>query len=530
LLKRHNLTTTCRPYTEPPVALRIGPNETVHYVPHHLLPSAWTSAEPGGNFDLPDIDLETGHTLVHFFYTGTYQSLSNSNSATGFKRAILVLIALQSWHIPDLQHLTKQEIEKHAATLEVFEILDAVKDDFARINSQGWVYDFLREKAQAAFEKDHTIFKNEALLATLDNAVLGKLVMQWVVEMYDEKFKGMLAVERAAEADAKDWMDKYNSVLQKLHNVGCGDMIQQDVIEEQELITPVVDECCAQEVSEHGSVETDGFCTISCPSEEGAEQDDGVVVDEGDLSGPVELLNNEVGETEVYAEEAVCEDTVGYAEEAVCEDTVGYAEEAVCEDTVGYAEEAVCEETTHEPTFAAEPEPVPAEEEAAATAAAAEPAVVEREAAVDPFAGLNELQRMKLQKRMRIKARRKKEEEATRIEEENAAEVERIRLEEARLREEEEAAAIAMTRAHIEEARLRDEAETSAADAVVLEPEPVIDTEPKVCPLRARHMIKEKRWMKCSSCRAAMQHMAVRLSRTNVDKETLQDLEKELVL
>jgi hypothetical protein len=506
LLKRHNLTTTCRPYTEPPVALRIGPNETVHYVPHHLLPSAWTSAEPGGNFDLPDIDLETGHTLVHFFYTGTYQSLSNSNSATGFKRAILVLIALQSWHIPDLQHLTKQEIEKHAATLEVFEILDAVKDDFARINSQGWVYDFLREKAQAAFEKDHTIFKNEALLATLDNAVLGKLVMQWVVEMYDEKFKGMLAVERAAEADAKDWMDKYNSVLQKLHNVGCGDMIQQDVIEEQELITPVVDECCAQEVSEHGSVETDGFCTISCPSEEGAEQDDGVVVDEGDLSGPVELLNNEVGETEVYAEEAVCEDTVGYAEEAVCE------------------------ETTHEPTFAAEPEPVPAEEEAAATAAAAEPAVVERETAVDPFAGLNKLQRMKLQKRMRIEARRKKEEEATRIEEENAAEVERIRLEEARLREEEEAAAIAMTRVHIEEARLRDEAETSAADAVVLEPEPVIDTEPKVCPLRARHMIKEKRWMKCSSCRAAMQHMAVRLSRTNVDEETLQDLEKELVL
>jgi hypothetical protein len=509
LLKTHNLTTTYRPYTEPPVALRVGRNETVHYVPHHLLPSSWTSAGPGGNFDLPDIDLETGHTLVHFLYTGTYQALTNSNSAIGLKRAILVLIALQSWHLPDLQQLTMQEVEKHAATLEIFEVLDAVKDDFARLDPRGWVYDFLREKAQAAFEKDHTIFRNEALSATLDNVVLGKLVMQWVVEMYDEKIKRMLAVERAAEADAKGWMDKYTSVLQRLHNAGGGDEAQQGVVDEQELVTPMVDECCTQEASEYGSEETEGFCTISCPSVEGAEQDDGVVVDEGDLSGPIELLNNEVGETEVYAEEAVCE------------------------------------ETAHEPTFAAEPEPVLVEEEAAATAAEAEPAVVEEEAVVDPFAGLRKSQRIKLQRKMRIEAQRKKEEEAMRIEEEIAAEAERIRLEEARLRaEEEEAAAIAVARAQIEveEARLRDEAETAAAIAVeeeataipaavdALEPEPVADAGPKVCPLRARHMIKEKRWMKCSSCRAAMQHMAVRLSRINVDEETLQDLEKELVI
>jgi hypothetical protein len=520
LLKRHNLTTTCRPYTEPPVALRIGPNETVHYVPHHLLPSAWTSAEPGGNFDLSDIDLETGHTLVHFFYTGTYQSLSNSNSATGFKRAILVLIALQSWYVPDLQHLTKQEIEKHAATLEVFEILDAVKDDFARINSQGWVYDFLREKAQVAFEKDHTIFKNEALLATLDNAVLGKLVMQWVVEMYDEKFKRMLAVERAAEADAKDWMEKYNSVLQKLHNVGCGDMIQQDVIEEQELITPVVDECCAQEVSEHGSVETDGFCTISCPSEESAEQDDGVVVDEGDLSGPVELLNNEVGETEVYAGEAVCEETTHEPTFAAEPEPVPAEEEAAA--TAAEAEPVPAEEEAA--ATAAEAEPVPAEEEAAATAAEAEPAAVEEKPIVPLFAKFSGKKKKTLEVKMRKEARRKEEEErqAMRIEKENAAEVERIRLEDARLREEEEAAAIAAE----EEAA----AIAVAVNAAALESGSVADVEPKVCPLRARHMIKEKRWMRCSSCRAAMQHMAVRLSRTNVDEETLQDLEKELVL
>jgi hypothetical protein len=102
---------------------------------------------------------------------------------------------------------------------------------------------------------------------------------------------------------------------------------------------------------------------------------------------------------------------------------------------------------------------------------------------------------------------------------------------EARLRDEEEAAAAAEVEA--EEARLREEEEeafAAAAAAASLEPEPVPDAGPRVCPSRAKHMIKEKRWMKCSSCRAAMQHMAVRLSRTNVDEETLQDLEKELVI
>jgi hypothetical protein len=376
----------------------------------------------------------------------------------------------------------------YAAHLSIFEILDTVKEDFTRLThleSNGWVHVFLREKAQAAFEKDHTIFKNEALLATLDNVVLGKLVMKWVAEIYDDKIQRMLAAERVMEADAKDWMDKYTSVLQKLHNAGCVDEVQQDVVDEQELVTPVVDECCVQEASEHGSVETDGFCTISCPSVEGAEQEDGVVVDEGDLSGSIELVNNEVGETE-----------------------------------------AVCEEAVREEAAAVEPEPVP----------------VEEEAVVDPVWKPSGNKKKKLlQIRMRKEARRKENEEAMRIEEENAAEVERTRLEETRLRkeEEEDAAAIAAMRAQVEveEAKLRDvtaedesAAIAAAADAVALEIEHISDAEPKVCRFRAKHMVKEKRWMKCSSCRAAVQHMAVRLSRTNVDEETLQDLEKELII
>jgi hypothetical protein len=498
----------------------------VHYVPRHLLPNSWIINEADRSFNLPDIDLETGHTLVHHLYTKAYDRLNDSTfesstPSANLKHALRVYIATINPQLSDLNFLAIYHIQIHAEHMSIFEILDAVKEDFTRLthlDSDGLVHTVLREKVEAAFEKDHTIFRNEALLSTVDNAVLGKLVMKWVTEIYDEKIKRMFAVERVMEANVKDWMDKYTSVLQKLHNAGCGDEVQQGV----------VDECCAIEASEHGSVGTEEFRTISCLSEEDSERDDRVIVDEGDLSESVEVLNNEVEDTEAVCEEAVCGEAVceeavcgeAVCEEAVCEEAV--CEEAVCEEAVcgeAVCEEAVCEEAVCEEAVCGEAVCEEAVYEKAAhedtVAANSEPVTVEEEHVVNPFAWLTKSQKKKLQDKMRTEAQRE-EEEAMRIEEENAAEVERIRLEEARLREEEETAAAIVS-------------EENLAHVVAAE-DAVADAEPKVCPQRARHMIKEKRWMKCSSCRAAVQHMAIRLSRTNVDEETLQDLEKELFI
>jgi hypothetical protein len=356
-----------------------------------------------------------------------------------------------------LQNLANREMERHALQLTIFEILDAVKANFRGLEPDSWVHGFLRRKTQEAFEQDYSVFKNEALLETLDNVTLARVVMTWVVEMYDDKMSRMMKEVEQVIAIAKK---------------------NTEMFEEQMLVTPVVDECCAEQVSDHGSVETEEFCTISCPSEEGAEpRDDGVVVDEGDFAEPIGQFSHDFGETEVAAEEAVCE-------------------EAACDDTITTAE------------------PAPVREE---------PVLDEEEPVVDLFAGLSKSQRKKLQEKVKIEAWRREEEEAAAVAEMEA------QAEEARLRDEEEAAAAAV---EAEEARLREEEEEEvvAAAATSLEPEPVPDAEPRVCPSRAKHMIKEKRWMKCSSCRAAMQHMAVRLSRTNVDEETLQDFEKELVI
>jgi hypothetical protein len=355
-------------------------------------------------------------------------------------------------------------MEEHALQLTIFEILDAVKVDFTRLEPDSWVHGFLRKKTQEAFEHDHSVFRNEALLETLDNVALGKVVMRWVVEMYDEKVSHMIKEEEKVRASLKE------------------------MLEEPMFVTPVVDECCAQQASEHESVETEEFCTISCPSEEGAERVYGVVVDEDDFVEAVGQSSHDLGEIDVAAKEVLCDEAV--YEEAVYEEAV--CQEAVCEEAV--YEEAVCQEAVCEEAIAAV-EPAPVEEE---------PMPDEEEPVVDLFAGLSKSQRKKLQDKMKREARLWKE----------------------------EAAAVAEMEAQAEESRLRDEEEAAAAaaPAVSLEPEPVPDAEPRVCPSRAKHMVKEERWMKCASCRAAMQHIAVRFSRTNVDEETLQNLEKELVI
>jgi hypothetical protein len=380
---------------------------------------------------------------------------------TGLKHALLVYIATTTPELSNLNHLATGQIQTYAENLNIFEILHAVKDDFARLEPDSWVHEFLRAKAAAAFETEHSVFRDEALLATLDSVVLGKVVMRWVVEMYDDKVSRMMKQVEQVIVIAKK---------------------NTEMLKEQMLVTPVVDECCAQQASDHGSVETEDFCTISCPSEGGAERDDGVVVDEGDFVEPAGQFSHDLGETEVAAEEAVYEG-------AIYEDTAPEEEPAPVEEEPAPVEE----------------EPAPVEEE---------PAPVEEEMVVDPFAGLSKSQKKKLQDLMKRKAKLREEEAAA------VAEM-KAQAEEARLRDEEEA----------EEARLREEEEEAvAAAAASLEPEPVTDAEPRVCPSRAKHMVREKRWMKCASCRAAMQHLAVRLSRTNVDEETLQDLEKELVI
>jgi hypothetical protein len=92
------------PYTKSPVALHIGSEETVYYVPRHLLPSGWNKTNGEDSILLHDVEIEAGHTLVHYLYTGEYQTLDAVVSSTldacgGLKRALLVYIMAKDYNL-----------------------------------------------------------------------------------------------------------------------------------------------------------------------------------------------------------------------------------------------------------------------------------------------------------------------------------------------------------------------------------------------------------------------------------------------
>ncbi|ORY00737.1 hypothetical protein BCR34DRAFT_668121 [Clohesyomyces aquaticus] len=211
------------PYTSFPVVLRIGPEQRVYYVPRNCLQSPrWiasitsapvpSSAFSSVNFSyswreniyLPDVDENTGHTLVHYLYTGAYQTLDNTEASLvegaklEFKRAFLAYIAAKTYDLRDLQQLAKHKIKHIGTRIHVFDIIEAIKEDFSKLPSDTtWFYNYLDGKAKTALEEDHTAFAKGDIFSCIDDIALCRLLAKCVVGLYNTKLSGMLNTEGA---------------------------------------------------------------------------------------------------------------------------------------------------------------------------------------------------------------------------------------------------------------------------------------------------------------------------------------------
>ncbi|OCK74633.1 hypothetical protein K432DRAFT_447189, partial [Lepidopterella palustris CBS 459.81] len=183
------------PYSSSLTTLYIGPNRREYYVPQDLLQyTGWINS--GSNWgmrsiELPSVDEDTGHVLVHYLYTGTYQTLDNTGASTAdeggieFKRAVLAYFAAITYELHSLQRLAMENIEHAGMGMNIFEIFDAIDQDFPKCpNKTGWFHDYLKEKAKATFKEDHTLFEDDALLDRVTNVNLSKILVKCVVELH----------------------------------------------------------------------------------------------------------------------------------------------------------------------------------------------------------------------------------------------------------------------------------------------------------------------------------------------------------
>ena len=142
------LTTTSSPYACDPIAIKVGPSLTTYWIPKQLLSSSqWSTTDAGGTIHLPDISAETGHTLTHYLYTGTYQALeANGEDATPpvhikFKRAWLTFSLASTYELYGLERLARAQIKMFGSQMTLVEVLETVEQDFSKI-SWPWFHEY----------------------------------------------------------------------------------------------------------------------------------------------------------------------------------------------------------------------------------------------------------------------------------------------------------------------------------------------------------------------------------------------------
>ncbi|PVH91842.1 hypothetical protein DM02DRAFT_702727, partial [Periconia macrospinosa] len=197
------------PYTSCPTAIHFGVEQRVYYVPQDLLQSLERIASPYSPFNLrrniflPDVNANTGHVLVHYLYTGTYQTLYNKDTLPReetnieFKQAISTYVAAKDCHLDGLKELAKQRVKQLGTEMSISDVFKSVEEDFSKLcDESAWFQDYMYEKVKAMFEQDYTAFARTGLFDCTENVSLTKILAKFMVELYNDKIKRMINLQQ----------------------------------------------------------------------------------------------------------------------------------------------------------------------------------------------------------------------------------------------------------------------------------------------------------------------------------------------
>ncbi|KAH8622003.1 hypothetical protein J4E82_011436 [Alternaria postmessia] len=187
--------TMISPYACAPVVIDCGPGLATYCVPKHLLRSPkWSTTDAGGTVDLPGVSAATGHTLVHYLYTGTYQPLeARSDDAASmapikFKQALLAFALATMYELPDLEGLAKEQIRTHGYSMALDEVLDiARKCTWFPKMAFSWFHEYLQARANLQFSLDYRYFTCKAYIDSVGDGKLHRFMTCHLLETFTEK-------------------------------------------------------------------------------------------------------------------------------------------------------------------------------------------------------------------------------------------------------------------------------------------------------------------------------------------------------
>ncbi|KAJ5979650.1 hypothetical protein N7481_006948 [Penicillium waksmanii] len=108
---------------------------------------------------MSDVDEDVGHTVVHFLYTGGYETVSSPldegtlDLAREYKRSVLVYQASRTWGLTDLEILAQQKMQQLDKELPVLELLRVMRDIFSSLPvGETWVPGYIQANLQRSLK------------------------------------------------------------------------------------------------------------------------------------------------------------------------------------------------------------------------------------------------------------------------------------------------------------------------------------------------------------------------------------------
>lgn len=157
--------------------------------------------------DLPEVDEDVGHTLIHYLLTGQYQTLGSDSvpddwkAATEFKRSVQAYCAAILCGIEGLEDFAKTKMEELSSELSVFDMQRVLEEMSTKLpQNDAWLPGQMHKWIKGKLVLDDTLLTEGLVLDVIGrSALFDRAVVQGVTDMY--------SLEKAKVRIALNWKD-----------------------------------------------------------------------------------------------------------------------------------------------------------------------------------------------------------------------------------------------------------------------------------------------------------------------------------
>lgn len=186
----------------------ITPYSQIFETQSEVIGFGWNSIPTTHHFN--DIDAKLGHTIVHYFFTGTYEIIETreedhlSTASLELQRAIEVSNVAGKYGLSKLQDLAAAQFKKHLESFAICDVLDAVANvPSLSPNHTTWLSTAIFKKLQQEYSKHDSFFTSERFKAYFGrNASLDLALLQCTVDILSNKITDLKSREAGLASES----------------------------------------------------------------------------------------------------------------------------------------------------------------------------------------------------------------------------------------------------------------------------------------------------------------------------------------